>query len=66
MRKEERIGIRVSADLKKTLIQIAKSENRSLAQVCEIFLKSGANFYRKQGPKYFQRLLTIQRGETEE
>jgi hypothetical protein len=66
MRKEERIGIRVPADLKKTLIQIAKSEDRSLAQVCEMFLKSGASFYKKQGPKYFQRLLTLRRGESEE
>jgi hypothetical protein len=66
MRKEERIGIRVGADLKRTLNQIAKNEDRSLAQVCEIFLKNGANSYKKEGAKYFQRILTRQRQETEE
>jgi hypothetical protein len=66
MRKEEQIGLRVPADLKKALIQIAKTENRSLAQVCEIFLKSGASSYKQEGPKYFQRLLTRQREQMEE
>ena len=66
MRKEERIGIRVPAELKRALIQIAKTEDRSLAQVCEIFLRGGALSYKEQGAKYFQRLLTRQRGEPEE
>lgn len=66
MRKAEQIGLRVSAELKKVLVQIAKSEDRSLAQVCEIFLKGGALSYKQEGSKYFQRLLTLQRGETEE
>jgi hypothetical protein len=66
MRKEERIGVRVPAELKKALIQIAKAEDRSLAQVCEIFLRGGALSYKEEGPKFFQRLLTRQRGETEE
>lgn len=66
MRKAEQIGLRVPADLKKALIQIAKSEDRSLAQVCEIFLRGGALSYKEEGPKYFQRLLTRQRGEAEE
>ena len=66
MRKEERIGIRVPSELKKSLIQIAKNEDRSLAQVCEIFLRSGVLSYKEMGPKYFQRFLTRQRGETKE
>lgn len=65
MRKAEQIGLRVPADLKKTLIQIAKSEDRSVAQVCEIFLRSGALSYQKEGSRYFQRLLVRQREETD-
>ena len=66
MRKAEQIGLRVPADLKKALIQIAKSEDRSLAQVCEILLRNGVLSYKEEGPKYFQRILAQQREETGE
>lgn len=66
MRKAEQIGLRVPADLKKALIQIAKNEDRSLAQVCEIFLRIGALSYKDEGARYFQRILARQREETEE
>jgi len=66
MRKAEQIGLRVPIDLKKALIQIAKSEDRSLAQVCEILLRNGVLSYKEEGPKYFQRILTRQREETEQ
>ena len=56
MRKEDRIGIRVPAELKKALIQIAKTEDRSLAQICELFLKDGVLSYKEDGAKFFQRL----------
>jgi len=65
MRKPEQIGLRVSAELKKTLSQIAKNEDRSLAQVCEIFLKGAVLYYREEGSKYFERLLNLQKGKTE-
>jgi hypothetical protein len=61
MRKEDRIGIRVPAELKRTLMQIAKNEGRSLAQVCEIILSGGASLYAEEGPKYLQRLLSRQK-----
>jgi hypothetical protein len=63
MRKDNTIGIRVPAELKKALIQIAKKEGRSLAQVCEILLKEGASVYKEEGPKYLQRLLSRQHKE---
>lgn len=66
MRKAEQIGLRVPADLKKALIQIAKSEGRSLAQVCEIFLRDGALSYKEEGPKYFHRILARQTQGNEE
>jgi hypothetical protein len=56
MKKEDRIGVRVSAELKKALIQIARNEDRSLAQICEIFLRDGVLSYKEDGTKFFQRL----------
>ena len=58
MKKEDRIGVRISVDLKKSLAQIAKNEDRSLAQVCEIFLRDGVLSYKEEGAKFFQRLLS--------
>lgn len=66
MKKEDRIGVRVPAELKRALIQIAKNEDRSLAQVCEIFLRGGAWSYKEEGPKYLQRLLSRQKKESSE
>ena len=63
MTKDDRIGVRVPADLKKALIQIAKKEGRSLAQVCEILLREGASIYKDEGSKYLQRLLSRQTRE---
>jgi hypothetical protein len=56
MTKEDRIGVRVSVELKKALIQIARNEDRSLAQICEIFLRDGVLSYKENGTKFFQRL----------
>jgi hypothetical protein len=66
MRKEDRIGVRVPAELKRALTQIAKNEGRSLAQVCEIFLKGGVWSYKDEGPKYLHRLLSRQKKESSE
>jgi hypothetical protein len=66
MTKEDRIGVRVPAELKRELIQIAKNEGRSLAQVCEIFLRGGVFSYKKDGPKYLNRLVSRQKKESSE
>jgi hypothetical protein len=66
MKKEDRIGVRVSAELKKALTQIAKDEDRSLAQVCEIFLKDGALSYKETGPRFFHRLVARHKRDVEE
>jgi hypothetical protein len=58
MKKDETIGVRVPAELKKTLLQIARTEGRSLAQTCELFLKGGVAAYKREGTKYLQRLLS--------
>jgi hypothetical protein len=66
MTKEDRIGVRVPAELKRELIQIAKNEGRSLAQVCEIFLRGGVLSYKNDGPKYLNRLVSRQKKESSE
>lgn len=63
MRKDKTIGIRVPAELKKVLTQIAKKEGRSLAQLCEMLLKEGASMYKEEGPKYLQRVVSRQNKE---
>ena len=64
MRKEDRIGFRVPAELKRALTQIARNEGRSLAQVCEIFLRGAASSYKEEGPKYLRRVLSRQKKDS--
>lgn len=64
MRKNETIGIRVPAELKKALIQIAKKEGRSLAQLCEILLTGATASYKEEGPAFLQRLLSHQKRDS--
>jgi hypothetical protein len=63
MAKDQTIGIRVSAELKKALIQIATKEGRSLAQLCEILLRGAATSYKEEGHAYLHRLLSRQKKE---
>jgi hypothetical protein len=66
MTKDETIGIRVRAELKRALIQIAKKEGRSLAQLCEILLRGAAASYKEEGHAFLQRLLSRQKQEHSE
>ena len=59
--KDERIGFRLASDTKDALLQIAKKEGRSLAQICELLLKGGIWGYEKEGSKYLQRFLLHQK-----
>lgn len=65
MRKSDQIGLRVPPELKRALLQIARKEGRSLAQVCEILLKGGALLYAEEGPKYLQRLISHQKKDAD-
>ncbi len=58
MKKDERIGFRVPREVKNSLHEIAKNEGRSLAQICEVFLRGGISAYEKEGTKYVQRFVT--------
>jgi hypothetical protein len=55
--KDERIGFRVSGEIKTALLQIAKKEGRSLGQVCELLLRGGIHEYEKEGSRYLHRSL---------
>jgi len=59
--KNEQLGFRLSADLKRELHEIAKREGRTLSQICEIFVSGGMEAYRKEGSRYVQRLLSHQK-----
>ena len=55
--KDERIGFRVSSEIKASLLQIAKKEGRSLAQVCELLLRGGIQEYEREGSRYLHRFV---------
>jgi hypothetical protein len=57
MKKDTRFTLRIQSALKKDLELIAAREGRSLAQVCEAFLKAGSESYRKKGSGFLQRFL---------
>jgi hypothetical protein len=54
-RKNDRIGFRLPPYLKKELHEIAKSERRTLSQICEIFVCGGMETYEREGSRYIQR-----------
>jgi len=56
--KNEQVGFRISADLKRELQAVARREGRTLSQLCEILLAGGLENYEKEGSKYLQRMLS--------
>ena len=61
MRKDTALSFRVPRGLKTDLEKVALNEGRSLSQVCEALLAGGLDVYKKEGPKYLQRLLSHQK-----
>jgi predicted transcriptional regulator len=59
MKKDTRLTFRVPSDLKRSIEAIAASESRSVAQICEAFLRAGSEGYKKQGGKFLQRFLKM-------
>jgi hypothetical protein len=49
--------MRIRSDLKKELDTITAREGRSVAQVCEAFLKAASESYKKKGSGVLQRFL---------
>jgi hypothetical protein len=56
--KDSRITFRVASGVKKDLELIAKKENRSVAQICETFLRAGIIAYTKSGTKYLAKVFS--------
>jgi predicted DNA-binding protein len=56
--KNEQVGFRIPADLKRELQAVARREGRTLSQLCEILLSGGLETYKKEGSKYLQRMLS--------
>ena len=64
--KDEQIGFRLRAGVKKELQDVARREGRTLSQICEMFVVGGLEAYRKEGAKHLQRLLSRQKKEPSE
>jgi hypothetical protein len=60
------LAFRVSPDLKNEIQGIADSEARSISQVCELLLAEGVQAYKKEGPKFMQRLVAKQKGKVKD
>jgi len=61
--KDTRLTFRVRSDLKKKLESVAASEGRSVAQICEAFLRGALVNYQKEGTKYVRRFLSREENE---
>jgi hypothetical protein len=59
-------AFRVSPDLKNEIQGIANSEARSISQVCELLLSEGVQSYKKEGPKFIQRLVAKQKARVKD
>jgi len=58
MKKDAQFTLRIPTSLRRELQDIANHERRSLAQICEVFLRAGSEGYKRQGGKFLQRFLT--------
>lgn len=61
MAKKDFLAFRINPDLKQQIEEIADEEQRSISQICELFLKGAVEDYKKDGPQYIQRLLVKQK-----
>ena len=58
------LAFRVSPGLKNDIQEIAKNEARSISQICELLLLESVEAYRKEGPKFIQRLVAKRNPKT--
>jgi hypothetical protein len=59
--KKSFLAFRVSPDLKNAIEEMANNEARSISQICELLLSEGVQVYRREGPKFMQRLVAKQK-----
>lgn len=56
--------LRVSPELRREIQQIADQEQRTITQICEMFLQHGVEGYTKDGAKFIQRLVAKRKNRT--
>ena len=61
--KKDFLAFRVRPELRLEIQRIADSEARSVSQVCELLLTEGVEAYKKDGPKFMQRLVAKQKSK---
>jgi hypothetical protein len=59
--KTDFLFFRVNPELKRELQEVADHEQRTVSQVCEMLLYEGLEAYKKDGPKFIQRLVAKQK-----
>jgi hypothetical protein len=64
--KTEFLAFRVAPELKRELQRIADDEQRAVSQVCEMLLYEGVDSYKKEGPKFVQRLVAKQKARVKD
>ena len=52
--------------LRRDVQRIADEEQRTITQVCEMLLYEGVEAYKKEGPKFMQRLVAKQKARVRE
>jgi len=58
--------LRLSAALRRDVQRIAAEEQRTITQVCEMLLYEGVEAYKKEGPKFMQRLVAKQKARVKD
>jgi hypothetical protein len=57
---------RVDPALRRDIQRIADEEQRTITQVCEMLLNEGVEAYKKEGPKFIQRLVAKQKARVKD
>jgi len=59
--KKDFLAFRIPPELKNEIQKIADGEARSISQVCELLLAEGVEAYKRDGPRFMQRLVAKQK-----
>ena len=57
---------RVEPALRRDIQRIADEEQRTITQVCEMLLYDGVEAYKREGPKFMQRLVAKQKARVKD
>jgi len=62
--KKNFLAFRINPELKQQIEAIAGEEQRSISQICELFLKGAVEDYRRDGSQFVRRLLARTKEKT--